>query len=77
DWVDHHARATGLAQVALGGGCFINRRLRNGLVTALTHRGLFPLEARQAPPGDGGIALGQAAIALDALRAERPPPAAL
>ena len=71
DWVAHHARATGLAQVALGGGCFINRRLLNGLVAALADRGLTPLEARQAPPGDGGLALGQAAIALDHLLGAR------
>jgi hydrogenase maturation protein HypF len=67
DWVAHHANASGLSAVALGGGCFINRRLRNGLVAALTERGLTLLEARQAPPGDGGLALGQAAIALDHL----------
>ncbi|BDI04765.1 hypothetical protein CATMQ487_17350 [Sphaerotilus microaerophilus] len=72
DWVAHHARATGLHGVALGGGCLINRRLRNGLVAALAERGLTPLEARQAPPGDGGLALGQAAIALDHLLGAAP-----
>ncbi len=49
--------------VALGGGCFLNRRLAEALVAALTGRDFTPLIARKAPPNDGGLALGQAAVA--------------
>jgi hydrogenase maturation protein HypF len=63
-WAARAARDTGLGTVALGGGCFLNALLCTLLVPQLTKRGLQVLEARQAPPNDGGIALGQAWVAL-------------
>lgn len=71
DWTVAHAGRENLDTVALGGGCLINRRLRHGLVAGLTRAGLRVLEARQAPPGDGGLSLGQAAVALQHLQRGR------
>jgi hydrogenase maturation protein HypF len=63
-WVIQAAESTGLKTVALGGGCFLNALLTRLLVARLTRHGLCVLEARQAPPNDGGIALGQAWVAI-------------
>ncbi len=63
EWVSAAARRSGIATVALGGGCFMNRILADGLRAGLERAGLAVLEARQAPPNDGGLALGQAAVA--------------
>lgn len=52
------------AVVALSGGVFQNATLTEALVTRLTRRGLRPLAHRDIPPNDGGIALGQVAIAI-------------
>ena len=63
EWVRAAARRTGIRTVALGGGCFMNRILATRLRARLERLGLTVLEARQAPPNDGGLALGQAAVA--------------
>ncbi|MHB1534851.1 MAG: carbamoyltransferase HypF [Acidimicrobiales bacterium] len=57
------AAGRGLHTVALSGGVFQNARL-SGLVEAgLVARGLEVLVHRQVPPNDGGISIGQAAVA--------------
>jgi hydrogenase maturation protein HypF len=63
-WVAAAAESTGLHAVALGGGCFLNALLTTRLVSRLTSCGVRVLQARQAPPNDGGIALGQAWVAI-------------
>ncbi len=57
------AATTGLTRVVLSGGVFQNRLLSEMIYTALTHAGLTVFTHRLVPPNDGGIALGQAAIA--------------
>jgi hydrogenase maturation protein HypF len=54
---------TGLRQVALSGGVFQNRLLLERLLHLLQDDGLQTLINRKVPPNDGGLSLGQAAIA--------------
>ncbi|MEW6441145.1 MAG: carbamoyltransferase HypF, partial [bacterium] len=54
---------TGLAAVALSGGCFQNRLLLRLTVEALEPMGFEVLTHRQVPCNDGGLSLGQAAVA--------------
>ncbi len=62
-WVERAALERGLTAIAGGGGCFMNAILARGLAAALARRGLALLEAREVPPNDGGLALGQAWVA--------------
>jgi hydrogenase maturation protein HypF len=53
--------------VALGGGCFFNRLLATGLRRELEKLGLRVLAPIKLVPGDAGLALGQAWVALHTL----------
>src|SRR5262249_57461728 len=48
---------------ALSGGCFQNRLLTEELVHLLRSAGFSILLHAEVPPNDGGLALGQAAVA--------------
>ena len=63
-WVCAASDRTGVRSIALGGGCFMNGILAANLCERLEVAGLAVFRARKAPPGDGGLALGQAAVAL-------------
>ncbi len=51
--------------VALAGGVFCNNYLANRTIQQLKNSGFFVLFKRRVPANDGGIALGQAAIAAE------------
>lgn len=57
------AAATGEELVALTGGCFQNRLLSRRLAERLRAAGHRVLLHEQVPPNDGGISLGQVAVA--------------
>jgi hydrogenase maturation protein HypF len=50
-------------KIAVGGGCAMNAILMAALREHLDAAGIKLLEARQAPPNDGGLALGQGWVA--------------
>lgn len=54
-------------RVCLSGGCFQNAILVRGLKKSLVDRGFTVYTHSLVPPNDGGIALGQAAIAAHSL----------
>ena len=54
----------GLRKVALSGGVFQNDLLLRLVTSELSNRGLMVYSHREVPPNDGGLALGQAIIAL-------------
>jgi hydrogenase maturation protein HypF len=62
---------TGLTTVALSGGVFQNLLLLERTVTGLEQAGFRVLTHSRVPPNDGGISLGQAAVAGARARALR------
>jgi hydrogenase maturation protein HypF len=63
------AQRVGLSHVVLSGGCFHNALLTERVAEALRAAGLIGYTHHQVPAGDGGIALGQAYIAVRQLTA--------
>jgi hydrogenase maturation protein HypF len=61
------ARAVGAERAALSGGCFQNRILLERVYRRLTELGLRVYVHQRIPPNDGGIALGQVAVAASLL----------
>jgi hydrogenase maturation protein HypF len=62
-WIGGFAMQTGHTDIVLGGGCLINRILAEGLAAALRAHDLKPWFPRAVPANDGGLSLGQAAMA--------------
>jgi hydrogenase maturation protein HypF len=59
------ARRIGENRVVLSGGCFQNRCLTERVVHRLREEGFRPYWHQRVPPNDGGIALGQIAVAAE------------
>ena len=57
------ARVHQIYEVALSGGCFFNRILKDAMVSQLEQAGLNVLQTRSLSCGDAGLALGQAWVA--------------
>jgi len=72
-WAASAACRAGVGTIAFGGGCFLNAILSTGLRARLAADGFDVIEARQAPANDGGLALGQAAVARHTLAARTNP----
>jgi hydrogenase maturation protein HypF len=69
-------RGAGLDRVALGGGVFQNILLLAELRRSLAEAGFEVFVNRRVPPNDGGLALGQAAVAAGWLAGIPPPESA-
>jgi hydrogenase maturation protein HypF len=63
NWIMEVAAGSGLKQIVLSGGVFQNRYLTEHTTASLEARGFAVHTHQQVPPNDGGIALGQAAMA--------------
>jgi hydrogenase maturation protein HypF len=59
-----------LNRVCLSGGCFQNAILLEGCLNALRADSFEVFSHREVPANDGGISLGQAAIACEQLRSQ-------
>ncbi|MBV8984514.1 MAG: carbamoyltransferase HypF, partial [Acidimicrobiia bacterium] len=66
DAADNVRQARGLDTVALSGGVFQNQLLLERTVVGLERGGFRVLVHSQVPPNDGGISLGQLAVAASA-----------
>ncbi|WP_234083925.1 carbamoyltransferase HypF [Azonexus sp. R2A61] len=62
-WLKLAVDRSDVREIAVAGGCAMNAVLMAALRDALAGAGLTLREARQAPPNDGGLALGQAWVA--------------
>jgi hydrogenase maturation protein HypF len=62
------ASRVGEKRVVLSGGCFQNRYLSERVITRLEAEGFHPYWHQRVPPNDGGIALGQIFVWLQAHR---------
>ncbi|MDR0233952.1 MAG: carbamoyltransferase HypF [Zoogloeaceae bacterium] len=68
EWTIAHAEREKIREIALSGGCLQNALLARQMLDYLERSGLTPLFPRAVPPGDGGLALGQAWIARELVK---------
>ncbi|MBI3462786.1 MAG: carbamoyltransferase HypF [Planctomycetes bacterium] len=68
------AKATGIRAVVLSGGVFLNVLLISEAVEKLSASGFNVFRHQLVPPNDGGLSLGQLAIAAMSMHSHRPNP---
>ena len=68
DWAGTVAFEQGLDRALLGGGCWINGLLEQEVRNGLNKAGLDVYAPQAVPPGDGGLSLGQAWVAIQSLK---------
>jgi hydrogenase maturation protein HypF len=66
------AQAVGVERAALSGGCFQNRILLERAHHRLSEAGIRVYVHQRIPPNDGGIALGQVAVAARQINGSQP-----
>lgn len=71
DWAAQAARSVGCRMVCLGGGCFFNALLTEGVTRHLQQAGLRVLRPLTNACGDAGLAWGQAWVAARQLRSDQ------
>lgn len=64
-WISEQSQRTAVTKVVLAGGCFLNALLTDGVTRQLQANNIDLYCAEKLPCNDGGIALGQAHIALE------------
>lgn len=74
EWVKHAALQNGITLLALGGGCFHNDVLLQGLKDRLNECPIDILIAKEVLPDDSAIALGQAWVAIQSMQELRQKP---
>lgn len=67
EWVERASSRHGIRTVACGGGCFLNQCLLQHLSQSLQTKSIQVLTARRLSPGDSGLSLGQAWVAIHRL----------
>jgi hydrogenase maturation protein HypF len=71
-WAAAVASRQPLREVVLSGGCFQNRLLAERTLEALARVNCQGYMHRQVPPGDGGLSVGQLAVAMASIGRDRP-----
>jgi hydrogenase maturation protein HypF len=64
DWVEAAADRHRIFELACGGGCFLNRLLVQQLTEILSERKIKVMTASCLSPGDSGLSVGQAWVAV-------------
>lgn len=67
-WAASLAREHPRRPIVLGGGCFQNRQLTEQILSSLRKVGVSVFAGSMIPPGDGGLAVGQLAVAMQRMR---------
>jgi len=73
EWALDAAHRLQINTIALAGGCFLNQILTEAVTARIVASGVNILKARQFPPNDGGLSLGQAWVALQTLEGHHVP----
>ena len=70
-WAIFASDMTGVQKIAFGGGCFLNKVLKEGLCKKMAGANITVLLPERLPPGDAAISLGQAWAAAMVLDREK------